>query len=124
MVSQIRIQLNLYSHRFDDMNIIEKLHLDSTENPNRKVKEILYSLSQNNTNQSDIQVDSDIMNSLKAEIEALKLENLKLQTENSTLKQAFSFQEPRSVEKKNEDKKSSDNGLNKKLLASAKMIEL
>lgn len=131
MINQIKIQLNLYSHREKDSIIINNLGLDNTHSPNNKARELLYSLA---TGQS-VQLDSSSSNFLKEKItelekviENLKSENIMLKAENNILKtqlnstptnNELSATKETLIEKKDEPKKQ-----NTKLLGSIKSMEI
>lgn len=94
MISQLKIQLNLYSHRERDNAIITNLGLDNAENPNNKARELLYSLATGNdvfvqnNNQDNEQYINKIAE-LEKIIENLKNENFMLKTENNILNNKF-----------------------------------
>lgn len=113
MISQLKIQLNLYSHREKDNSIIENLGLNNVQNSNNKVREILYNISCNKT----IQTSNDDLDKLIKEIEFLKTENQKLEIENNLLKSI-------SVSSKVSTIEVSERKINNKLLASVKTMEL
>lgn len=94
MISQLKVQLNLYSHREKDNTIINNLELTDTENPNNKVRELLYSLatgnnsiSQNNNN--DIQQYINKISELEKMLETIKNENILLKAENNILNNKY-----------------------------------
>ena len=63
MINQIKIQLNLYSHREKDNIIINNLGLDNTPTPNKLARELLYSLATGQTAQMD-NSNSDILKNI------------------------------------------------------------
>ena len=89
MINQIKIQLNLYSHREKDNIIINNLGLDNTPTPNKLARELLYSLATGQTAQMD-NSNSDILKNkvieLQKVIETLKSENIMIKAENNILK--------------------------------------
>lgn len=94
MISQLKIQLNLYPHRERDNAIINNLGLNNAENPNNKARELLYSLATgNNTiiqnNNQDNQHYIDKIAELEKMIEVLKNENIMLKAENNILNNRF-----------------------------------
>lgn len=89
MISSIKLQLNLYSHREKDNAIINNLGLNNAENPNNKARELLYSLA---TGQTVQPLNTDTSNyltkisELEKIIESLNNEKIMLQAENNVLK--------------------------------------
>lgn len=132
MINQIKIQLNLYSHREKDNIIINNLGLDNTPNPNNLARELLYSLATGQTVQMD-NSNSDILKNkvmeLEKVIETLKSENIMIKAENNILKSKLNLtltnneisatKEIVEIKKEIEPKKQ-----NTKLLGSIKSMEI
>ena len=94
MINQIKIQLNLYSHREKDNCIINKLGLDTSPNPNNTVKDLLYSFATGNDLKVNVASGSNVnIEEYTQKIKELELmlkkkdeENIYLKAENSVLK--------------------------------------
>ena len=132
MINQIKIQLNLYSHREKDNIIINNLGLENTPTPNNLARELLYSLATGKTAQMD-NSNSDILKNkvmeLEKVIETLKSENIMIKAENNILKSKLNLtltnneisatKEIVEIKKEIEPKKQ-----NTKLLGSIKSMEI
>ena len=120
MINQLKIQLNLYAHRENDNTIINNLGLNNAENPNKKVRELLYSLATGNNTviQNDNQNNQqyiDKIAELEKMIETIKNENIILKAENNILNSKFN-----SAAFKNENFIPSDISTNKETLVNEK----
>ncbi|MFQ9249276.1 MAG: hypothetical protein ACLR3R_18665 [Clostridium paraputrificum] len=131
MISQIKIQLNLYTHRDKDNKIIEALDLSNSIKPNDTVKEVLYNIS---TGQGIISTPSDKFKeenlSLQKTIEDLKEKIKSLETENQVYKKMILNQEGNARTESSATKETSLNNnsksskLNSKLKGSIKSLEI
>lgn len=128
ITSQLRIQLNLYSHREQDNAIIKGLRLDTSLNPNNDIRELLYNISKG-IEVSTIPLDNtnvEELNKLKTENEILRVENEKLKMENLILKQLSLKSSNAPIEKEVADSKqeAKELKLNNKLLNSIKQMDI
>lgn len=137
MISQLKVQLNLYCHREKDNAIITNLDLSNSENPNNKVRELLYSLAtgSNSVVQSNKENNEHYINKiseLEKIIENLKNENVMLKAENNILNTKFnslSTKDEISATDDNYKKKEMSEDIepkkkNSKLLGSIKQMEI
>ena len=128
ITSQLRIQLNLYSHREQDNAIIKGLRLDTSPNPNNDIRELLYNISKG-IEVSTIPLDNtnlEELNKLKTENEILRVENEKLKMENLVLKELSLKSSNVPIEKEVADSKqeAKELKLNNKLLNSIKQMDI
>lgn len=127
MISQIKVQLNLYSHRSPDNIIIEKLGLADCSNVNKVVKDILTTLA---TEQTLIVDNSNNSNELLDEIRQLKDQINKLTVENNLLKDiAYSNQKENSkneeaITRNEETSTQCKSKLNPQLISSIKNMDI
>jgi hypothetical protein len=134
MINQVKVQLNLYTHREKDFSIIKRFGLDELNNPNDKVREVLYNLS---IDKAEVQPTNNnhLIDELNKQIELLKKDNMQLSIENKLLKDITSNNKAnneisatkieekseKTLEKQDETVK---NKINNKLLASVKQMNL
>lgn len=128
ITSQLRIQLNLYSHREQDNSIIKGLRLDTSPSPNNDIRELLYSISKG-IEVSTIPLDNtnvEELNKLKTENEILRAENEKLKMENLFLKELSLKTNNAPINKEVIDSKQEvkEPKLNNKLLNSIKQMDI
>lgn len=120
MISQMKIQLNLYSHREKDNAIITNLGLSNSDTPNNRVRDLLYSLAtddnsviQNNNQDTEHYINK--ISELEKVLENLKSENLMLKAENNILNTKFN-----TVATDNEITATKDTSINKEVIPEEK----